>query len=121
MILDSQLEDGTPIKLPGIVPKLSGTPGGVKRNAPKLGQDTDHILDQLGIDADTRKDWRNRGIIRPKKRKEPARPLQPAHYQPHTPRSGRRESIRHAEHDLAKRSEESQVGKARVRTVRSRG
>src|SRR5690606_23647067 len=34
MILDSRLDDGTPVKLPGIVPKLSATPGGVERKAP---------------------------------------------------------------------------------------
>ncbi|MEO6983840.1 MAG: CoA transferase [Paralcaligenes sp.] len=62
MILDSQLADGTPVKLPGIVPKLSATPGGVERRAPKLGQDTGPILTALGIDADTQKDWAGRGI-----------------------------------------------------------
>jgi formyl-CoA transferase len=63
MILDSQLDDGTPVKLPGIVPKLSSTPGTVERRAPKLGQDTERVLTALGIDADTQKDWASRGII----------------------------------------------------------
>lgn len=62
MILDSQLEDGTPVKLPGIVPKLSSTPGTVERRAPKLGQDTERVLTALGIDADIQKDWASRGI-----------------------------------------------------------
>jgi formyl-CoA transferase len=63
MLLDSQLDDGTPVKLPGIVPKLSETPGSVERKAPRLGQDTDAVLDSLGIDADTRRSWAERGII----------------------------------------------------------
>jgi formyl-CoA transferase len=63
MLLDGELDDGTPIKLPGIVPKLGATPGDVRRRAPKLGQDTDEVLEELGIDADTRQDWRGKGVI----------------------------------------------------------
>jgi formyl-CoA transferase len=63
MILESRLDDGTPVKLPGIVPKLSATPGTVERKAPKLGQDTERVLTALGIDADTQRDWTDRGII----------------------------------------------------------
>lgn len=63
MLLDSQLEDGTPVTLPGIVPKLGSTPGGVSRPAPTLGQHTDEVLEQLGIDAGQRAEWRVRGLI----------------------------------------------------------
>jgi formyl-CoA transferase len=63
MILDATLSDGTPVKLPGIVPKLSETPGTVERRAPELGQHTDDILASVGIDAPTRAAWRERGII----------------------------------------------------------
>jgi formyl-CoA transferase len=63
MILDSQLPDGTPVKLPGIVPKLSATPGGVRSPAPALGAHTDAVLETVGIDAATRDAWRARGII----------------------------------------------------------
>ncbi|TEA70391.1 CaiB/BaiF CoA transferase family protein [Allopusillimonas ginsengisoli] len=63
MILDSALPDGTEIKLPGIVPKLSATPGEVRSPAPALGQHTDEVLADLGIDEETRKAWRQRGII----------------------------------------------------------
>ncbi|OWT56291.1 CaiB/BaiF CoA transferase family protein [Candidimonas nitroreducens] len=63
MILQSQLADGTPIELPGIVPKLSATPGEMRSAAPGLGQDTERVLDSLGIDAATREDWESRGII----------------------------------------------------------
>ena len=63
MILDSQLPDGTPVKLPGIVPKLSATPGSVRSPAPALGAHTDAVLETVGIDAATRDAWRARGII----------------------------------------------------------
>lgn len=63
MILDGALPDGTPVKLPGIVPKLSETPGEVRRAAPALGQDTDEVLAGLGIGEAQREDWRARGII----------------------------------------------------------
>lgn len=63
MLLDSQLDDGTPVTLPGIVPKLSLTPGSVERPAPTLGQHTDEVLGELGIDAECRAEWRRRGII----------------------------------------------------------
>ncbi len=63
MLIEGELEDGTPVTLPGIVPKLSDTPGGVHRRAPTLGQDTQEILDRLGVDAATREDWKARGII----------------------------------------------------------
>ncbi|HEY9280943.1 MAG TPA: CoA transferase [Eoetvoesiella sp.] len=63
MILDASLSDGTPIKLPGIVPKLSETPGEVTSSAPALGQHTDEILAGLGIDESTRDAWRKRGIV----------------------------------------------------------
>ncbi|HXQ99351.1 MAG TPA: CoA transferase, partial [Pseudomonas sp.] len=63
MLLASQLDDGTPVTLPGIVPKLSSTPGGVERPAPTLGQHTDEVLAALGIDSRQRAAWRERGLI----------------------------------------------------------
>lgn len=63
MLLQTQLADGTAITLPGIVPKLSATPGDVRSAAPELGQHTDEVLAGLGIDDQTRGDWRARGII----------------------------------------------------------
>lgn len=63
MLLDSQLPDGTPLKVPGIVPKLSETPGGLYRPAPHLGQDTEDILNSLGISAEQQADWQARGLI----------------------------------------------------------
>ncbi|WP_238913657.1 CaiB/BaiF CoA transferase family protein [Achromobacter insolitus] len=63
MILDGALPDGTPVQVPGIVPKLSETPGEVRSSAPALGQDTDEVLGGLGIGEAQRQDWRARGII----------------------------------------------------------
>lgn len=63
MLLPSQLDDGTPVTLPGVVPKLLSTPGRVRSRAPTLGQHTDAVLSGVGIDADTRAQWRTRGLI----------------------------------------------------------
>ena len=63
MLLQGELEDGTPVILPGIVPKLSATPGEVRRRAPTLGQDTASVLTALGIDEQMQQQWRKQGII----------------------------------------------------------
>lgn len=63
MLLPSYLPDGTPISLPGIVPKLGSTPGRIHSPAPTLGQHTDEVLSELGIAPDVCADWRSRGII----------------------------------------------------------
>jgi formyl-CoA transferase len=63
MILDRPLSDGTPCQVPGIVPKLSATPGGIERPAPTLGQDTGQVLDELGVEAETQARWRALGYI----------------------------------------------------------
>ena len=43
--------DGEPLKVPGIVPKLSGTPGAIRTPAPKLGEHTDEVLRSVGFTA----------------------------------------------------------------------
>ncbi|MBN9401304.1 MAG: CoA transferase, partial [Burkholderiales bacterium] len=63
MILDQPLPDGTPCQVPGIVPKLSATPGDVRSRAPALGEHTDAVLERLGVDAGTRARWREQGFI----------------------------------------------------------
>jgi len=47
MLQEVTIEDGSTLTVPGIVPKLSRTPGGHRRNAPKLGQDTAAVLAEL--------------------------------------------------------------------------
>jgi len=49
MLLSAELPGGATVKMPGIVPKLSQTPGGVNWSGPGLGQHTDAILAQLGL------------------------------------------------------------------------
>ncbi len=63
MIVDTELPDGTPVQVPGIVPKLSETPGAIVHRAPALGEHTEEVLADLGIDATTRSAWRARGVI----------------------------------------------------------
>ena len=63
MILDATLPDGSVVQVPGIVPKLSLTPGQITRPAPELGQHTAEVLEGLGIGAAQQADWKERGII----------------------------------------------------------
>jgi len=63
MLAEVSLNDGSVLKVPGMVPKLSRTPGHHRRNAPSLGQDTDTILTELGITADQIREMRQRGIV----------------------------------------------------------
>jgi len=49
MILNQTTRDGDCIEVPGIVPKLSATPGTIRSSAPHLGDDTDGVLQQMGL------------------------------------------------------------------------
>ncbi|MEO6749976.1 MAG: CaiB/BaiF CoA-transferase family protein [Casimicrobiaceae bacterium] len=49
MIRDVDTSSG-PLKVPGIVPKLSATPGRIEGGGPTLGQHTDDVLRELGYD-----------------------------------------------------------------------
>lgn len=55
--------NGKPLKVPGVLPKLSATPGRLGDGGPTLGQHTDDVLDELGIDHETRAKLRQAGII----------------------------------------------------------
>jgi formyl-CoA transferase len=44
--------EGFELDVPGIVPKLSGTPGAIRSSAPLLGQHTREVLEQAGFDRD---------------------------------------------------------------------
>ncbi|MBU0806244.1 MAG: CoA transferase [Gammaproteobacteria bacterium] len=48
MLLSAKLPDGKPFKMPGIVPKLSATPGGVEWVGPELGEHNQAVLNALG-------------------------------------------------------------------------
>ena len=47
MIEQTTTPDGLPLAVPGIVPKLSATPGSIRSPAPTLGQHTDAVLGAL--------------------------------------------------------------------------
>jgi len=40
--------DGEPLKVPGVIPKLSRTPGAIRTPAPRLGEHTDEVLGEIG-------------------------------------------------------------------------
>jgi formyl-CoA transferase len=63
MILKQQTRDGHDIEVPGIVPKLMGTPGQVRTSAPKLGDDTDAVLTELGMSADQIRQFRDKKVV----------------------------------------------------------
>ena len=63
MIEQFQLADGQGVKLPGIVPKLSATPGRTRWLGPKLGEHTDEVLAELGYDEARRAALRAAGVI----------------------------------------------------------
>ena len=63
MLEEVQMHDGSLLKVPGMVPKLSRTPGLHRRNAPNLGQDTDAVLAELGITDEQIQAMRLRGIV----------------------------------------------------------
>ena len=47
MILKQQTRNGHVLDVPGMVPKLMGTPGSIRCSAPNLGDDTDAVLREL--------------------------------------------------------------------------
>ena len=55
--------DGEPLKVPGVVPRLSATPGAIRRAAPRLGEHTEEVLRGLGYDAARIAALRDKGAI----------------------------------------------------------
>ena len=47
MILKQRTRNGHELEVPGVVPKLLGTPGSIRCSAPNLGDDTDAVLGEL--------------------------------------------------------------------------
>jgi formyl-CoA transferase len=63
MIEQIDLDDGTRLDVPGITPKLSRTPGGHRRNAPTIGQDTRAVLEDIGLTPEQIRALQARGIV----------------------------------------------------------
>ncbi len=57
-----QMQDGTKVDVPGVIPKLSRTPGSIKTLAPDIGQNTDEILKGIGQTNDQVASLKERGI-----------------------------------------------------------
>jgi formyl-CoA transferase len=63
MLDEVRMDDGSKLLVPGVVPKLSLTPGGHRRNAPALGQDTDAVLREVGLSEDQIRALKARGVV----------------------------------------------------------
>jgi crotonobetainyl-CoA:carnitine CoA-transferase CaiB-like acyl-CoA transferase len=63
MIEQHTLPDGTPVELPGIVPKLSETPGRTSWVGPLLGQHTAEVLASVGVGSAELEALRMRGVV----------------------------------------------------------
>ena len=63
-----QMPDGSKLDVPGVIPKLSRTPGSIKTLAPEIGQNTDEILKSIGLSDDQVASLKERGIAFTKSR-----------------------------------------------------
>jgi len=63
MLEKVRMEDGTELSVPGVVPKLSRSPGSRDRAAPRLGQDTRAVLRDVGLAEDQIQQLIERGIV----------------------------------------------------------
>ena len=63
MILRQPTRDGYELDVPGVVPKLLGTPGSVRSSAPHLGDDTDAVMQELGFTVEDIAALRGRKVV----------------------------------------------------------
>ena len=63
MIREIRLDDGGTLKVPGVVPKLSATPGGFAGGGPRLGDHTRAVLRELGYEDASIDALSARGVI----------------------------------------------------------
>jgi formyl-CoA transferase len=63
MLEQHRLDDGTQVRLPGIVPKLSATPGATRWIGPALGAHTDTVLRAVGYSDSEIADLRAANVI----------------------------------------------------------
>jgi formyl-CoA transferase len=57
-----QMHDGTKLEVPSVLPKLSRTPGSIKTLAPDIGENTDEILQSIGLTQAQVASLKERGI-----------------------------------------------------------
>lgn len=62
MIETIYMKDGSALQVPGIIPKLSRTPGSMKSLAPEVGEQTDQILQELGLSSQQIAALKDKGI-----------------------------------------------------------
>ena len=62
-----QMQDGSKLNVPGVIPKLSRTPGSIKTLAPDIGENTDEILQSIGLSGSQVASLKERGIAFTKK------------------------------------------------------
>jgi len=63
MLQSVRMDDGSALTVPGIVPKLSRTPGSHRRNAPHLGQDSDAVLREVGLTEAQIQALKDKGVV----------------------------------------------------------
>jgi formyl-CoA transferase len=63
MLEKVRMEDGTELAVPGVIPKLSRSPGARDRVAPTLGQDTISVLREVGLSSTQIHQLIDRGIV----------------------------------------------------------
>jgi formyl-CoA transferase len=63
MILTQTTREGYQVEVPGIVPKLMGTPGAIRSAAPRLGEDSNAVLREIGLSEAQIAALRARGIV----------------------------------------------------------
>ncbi len=63
MIEEAHLPSGAHVKIPGVVPKLSETPGATRWLGPELGEHTRSVLNALGYDDKQISELRKKGAV----------------------------------------------------------
>jgi formyl-CoA transferase len=63
MLQHITMDDGSRLMVPGIIPKLSRTPGSHRRNAPSVGQDSEAVLRGMGLSAVQIETLKAQGIV----------------------------------------------------------